>query len=403
MGKRVGVMIIGLNGAVASCLTGGIMAIRKGIVESQGLVTDLPEFEGLNLLDLNSLHFSGWDIRQSSHYLWMKNHGVVPHEVLETIKEDVETINVLQAPTIGVSKSTMELEGTMRNDSLTRMQVVDQLMFDIKEFKNKNQLDGVVVLCLASTEPLIEINEVHKSLELFESALKENSSEITPGMLYAYAALKTGSPYINFTPSVSGDIPALLELAVMEGVPIAGKDGKTGQTLYKTVIAPMLKWRNLRVQGWYSTNILGNDDGKALRDPQQGASKITTKSNVLPSILGYDDFNHQVHIHYYPPRRDAKEAWDSIDFTGWLNTEMSVRVNWIGHDSALAAPLVLDLIRLVWLAYERNERGVSSHLSAFFKAPINEEEHDFFVQMEKLLAYVQSVSPNHEKDLQSSK
>jgi len=245
---------------------------------------------------------------------------------------------------------------------------------------------------IASTEPFAGLMPTHQSIGQFEEGLAKDDPAISAGMLYAYAALAAKVPYVNFTPSTTVDIPALMEFADVQGVVIAGKDGKTGQTLYKTVLAPMFQLRNLRVSGWYSTNLLGNDDGYVLSDPAHLQQKVASKLEALAPILGYDDVDHQVDIHYYAPRGDAKEAWDVIDFVGWLGAKMSMRVNWLGQDSILAAPLVVDLARLVWFAQQRGERGPATQLSAFFKTPLNTREHNFFEQTRNLMMYCDSAS-----------
>jgi myo-inositol-1-phosphate synthase len=237
-----------------------------------------------------------------------------------------------------------------------------------------------VVVNLASVERPIINSKSMETLEDFENALDENDESLTSGMIYAYAAISQKCGYVNFTPAVTADVPALEQLAKRNGVVLAGKDGKTGQTLYKTVLASMFQKRGLKVEGWYSTNILGNRDGEILNDQEHVKSKISTKQGVLPSILKYDDFVHQVHIHYYPPRGDLKEAWDNIDFTGWFGVKMQMKVNWLGCDSILAAPLVVDLVRWVHFLQGLGMSGNVKELGSYFKAPVGLEENDFFDQ-----------------------
>ena len=207
-------------------------------------------------------------------------------------------------------------------------------------------------------------------------------------MLYAYAAIKNGCHYINFTPSLTAEVPALIDMAVQAKVGLAGRDGKTGQTLYKTVLAPLFRERALKLKGWYSINILGNRDGLVLKEEKHKAAKIKSKTAVLESIVGYNDFDHQVHIHYYPPRGDAKEAWDNIDFSGWFDVPMQMKINWLGEDSILAAPLVCDLIRWVDFFTTHKEYGVFSQLASYFKDPLGCHEHDFFKQVQLLREHV---------------
>jgi myo-inositol-1-phosphate synthase len=268
----------------------------------------------------------------------------------------------------------------------------DPLRSDLAEFKTRG--DTVVVINLASTEKLtVEGNEIFNSLAGFERALNENSADISPAMLYAYAALIENVPYGNFTPSVAADIPALIELAEQQNVPVAGKDGKTGQTFIKTVLAPAFKSRALKVEGWYSTNILGNRDGLALSNEDSLASKLKTKSSVLDDILGYEVEDHIVDIRYYRPRGDNKEAWDNIDITGFLGQPMQLKVNFLCKDSVLAAPLVIEIARCLDLAKQRGIGGIQEHLSVFFKLPMTKTgkpEHAFHVQENVLLSWLSS-------------
>jgi myo-inositol-1-phosphate synthase len=254
---------------------------------------------------------------------------------------------------------------------------------------------SVVVINLASTEKLaIEGNEAFNSLAGFEKALDENSSNISPALLYAYAAIAEGVPYGNFTPSVAADLPALIEFAEKQKVPIAGKDGKTGQTFIKTVIAPALRSRALKVQGWYSTNILGNRDGLALSNEDSLASKVKTKSSVLEDILGYEVEDHIVDIKYYRPRGDNKEAWDNIDISGFLGQPMQLKINFLCKDSILAAPLAIEIARCLDLAQRRGESGIQEQLSVFFKLPMSKNarpEQAFHRQEEMLLDWLAST------------
>ncbi|HTK37853.1 MAG TPA: inositol-3-phosphate synthase, partial [Pyrinomonadaceae bacterium] len=263
---------------------------------------------------------------------------------------------------------------------------INAIQNNLREFKKT--CDSVVVVNLASTEKLAaEGNEIFNNIESFEKALDENSAAISPAMHYAYAAIAEGVPYGNFTPSVSADIPALIEFAENQGVPIAGKDGKTGQTFIKTVLAPALKSRALHIDGWYSTNILGNRDGLALSNEDSLASKIKTKSSVLEDILGYDVEDHIVDIRYYRPRGDNKEAWDNIDITGFLGQPMQIKVNFLCRDSILAAPLAIEIARCLDRANQRGEIGVQEQLSVFFKLPMtkNGKPEQAFHRQEQML------------------
>ncbi len=266
---------------------------------------------------------------------------------------------------------------------------------DIKDFKKKNKLDRAVMIWCASTEVYIEESEVHSSLEKFEKGLKNNDPLISPSMIYAYAAIMEGLPFINGAPNLSCNIPALISLSLSKGVPLAGADFKTGQTLMKTIIAPGLKARMLGVNGWFSTNILGNRDGEVLDDPDSFKTKEVSKLSVLESILEqekypqlYGELYHKVRINYYPPRGDNKESWDNIDIFGWLNYPMQIKINFLCRDSILASPIALDLVLFMDLAKRAGLAGIQEWLSFYFKSPMHAKEvypeNDLFVQLEKL-------------------
>jgi len=275
------------------------------------------------------------------------------------------------------------------------MDLAEQLMDDIAQFKKQENADRSVMIWCASTEIFIKPQEVHSSLDKFEKGMKENDASIPNSMVYAYAALKSGVPFINGAPNLTVDIPALLNLARERNLPVGGKDFKTGQTLMKTLIAPGLKARLLGLNGWFSTNILGNRDGEVLDDPESFKTKEESKLSVLEYILQpdvypqlYKDFYHKVRINYYPPRRDNKESWDNIDIFGWMGYPMQIKVNFLCRDSILAAPIVLDLALFTDLALRTGMRGVQEWLSFYFKSPMTAEglypEHDLFIQLMKL-------------------
>jgi myo-inositol-1-phosphate synthase len=270
---------------------------------------------------------------------------------------------------------------------------VTKLEADIVAWKKAHGLARVVMVNLSSTEHFLDKGDVHATPAAFEAGLDANDPRISPAMKYLYVAVKLGIPHANFTPSLS-NVPALDAMANANGVPTAGADGKTGQTLLKTVLAPAFAIRALKVDGWYSTNILGNNDGKILDDPASNKTKVVSKKSVLDDILGYQVENHQVHIHYYKPRGDAKEAWDNIDIQGFLGEPMQIKVNFLCKDSILAAPLVIDLVRLLEHAQRVGERGIQRQLSLFFKSPYHAEGerpvHDVSRQYEMLLAWAKT-------------
>jgi len=295
-------------------------------------------------------------------------------------------------PAIGDPRFLSLIDGENKIGEKGHRAVVAKLRNDLQRFREK--CDSVVVINLASTEKLaVEGNEVFNSVESFEKALDENASDISPAMLYAYAAIAEGIPYGNFTPSVAADIPALIEFAEKQGVPIAGKDGKTGQTFIKSVIAPALRSRALKVDGWFSTNILGNRDGLALSNAESLASKVKTKSSLLDDILGYEVEDHIVDIRYYRPRSDNKQAWDNSHIRGFLGQPMQLKINFLCKDSILAAPLAIEIARCLDLAQQRNEGGIQEQLSVFFKMPmtrLDKPDQRFHEQEALLLRWLAS-------------
>ncbi|MGH7885116.1 MAG: inositol-3-phosphate synthase, partial [Thermodesulfobacteriota bacterium] len=287
------------------------------------------------------------------------------------------------------------LNGKHVKNGKTKMELAEKLIKDIEKFKKDNDIERLVMLWCGSTEIYIKPSKVHSTINNFENGLKENHSDIAPSMIYAYAAIKCGAAYGNGAPNLSVDVPALIQLAQENKVPIAGKDFKTGQTLMKTILAPGLKSRMIGVSGWFSTNILGNRDGEVLDDPHSFKTKEESKLSVLEYIFQpelnpdlYADYYHKVRINYYPPRGDEKEAWDNIDIFGWLNYPMQIKINFLCRDSILAAPIVLDLVLFLDLAQRAGMYGIQEWLSFYFKSPMVGEglypEHDLFIQLMKL-------------------
>ena len=398
--QSLGIAIIGLGGAVATTAVAGSLLIRRGEQSKVGL--PLAEFDHLDLTSYESIRFNGWDIYDDNLYEAAKKHGVLGNEQLALIKEDLEAIT----PWTGTSNLNFCAGVTNNNDScVTLREQIATIQQNLEEFAST--IDGsIVVMNLASTEHAVDTSDaIFQTIDAFEQALDENSELISPAMLYAYAAIQRGTPYANFTPSMAVDVPALIELSAQKGVPVAGKDGKTGQTFVKTVLAPALRARALKVDGWFSTNILGNRDGQALDKPESLRSKINTKGNVLDSCLDYPVENHIVHIHYYKPKGDDKEAWDHIDVSGFLGYKMQIKVDFLCKDSILAAPLVIEICRCLELASRRGESGPVEELGAFFKAPLtldgNEPEHRFPVQQMILLEWLDKLSePTSEADVE---
>jgi myo-inositol-1-phosphate synthase len=399
---KLGVLLPGL-GAVATTLIAGIHLINKGLAKPYGSLTQMhkmplrtssrPRFALIKdlvpLTDLTDLVFGGWDILPENAYQSAVAAGVLPVEVLGQIRKDLEAIR----PWSGVFEQAYvrNLRGSHLKRGRTKMHLAEAIMRDIRTFLTRHSLRRAVMMWCGSTEVYLEAGPIHETLESFERGLKENAPEIAPSMIYAYAALSSDVPFVNGAPNLSVDIPALVELATQRHLPIAGKDFKTGQTFLKSIIAPGLKARVLGLNGWFSTNILGNRDGEVLDDPGSFRTKEVSKSSVLDEILQpelypdlYGDYYHKVRIEYYPPRGDAKEGWDNIDIFGWLGQPMQIKVNFLCRDSILAAPLALDLILLLDLAKRAGFSGIQEWLSFYFKSPMCppnvNPEHNLFLQ-----------------------
>jgi myo-inositol-1-phosphate synthase len=360
---------------VATTAVAGLELLRVGAVAADGLpladmtVGDVTLEEATGLVSYDELVVGGWDLDGSDLYKAAEQHAVLDARQLRQAEPLLSSITPW--PAAGDVDFCRNVSGGNVVLAEGRRAQADTVRADLRRFRSEQQLDGLVLINLASTERWPDLAApCLQSPDAFEAGLDADDRSITPSMVYAYAAICEGVGYVNFTPSLSADVPALIQLAEARGVPIAGKDGKTGQTMMKTVLAPAFRSRALTVEGWYSTNILGNRDGQALEDPASLASKLETKGQVLDSILGYPVEDHVVRIDYYRPRGDQKEAWDAIDLIGFLGQRMQVKVDFQCRDSILAAPLAIELVRLVDLAQQRGEGGVQRHLGWFFKAPV---------------------------------
>jgi myo-inositol-1-phosphate synthase len=394
-------------GAVSTTTIAGTLAVRKGLAKPIGSLTQMgtvrlgKRTEGRSplikdfvpLASLDDIVFGGWDIFEDNSYEAAKTAGVLTVELLEQIRPELEQIRPW--PAVFDRQYVKRLDGPNVKKGKNKRELAEQLREDIRRFKDENSLDRLVMVWCGSTEIYLTESPAHASVEAFERGLEANDPSIPSSMVYAYAAIKEGIPYANGAPNLSADVPALLELAANSGSPVAGKDLKTGQTLIKTVIAPGLKARLLGVEGWYSTNILGNRDGEVLDDPESFKSKEETKKSVLDYILQpnlypdlYKDLCHVVRINYYPPRGDNKEGWDNIDIVGWLGYPMQLKINFLCRDSILAAPIVLDVALFLDLAKRAGMSGIQEWLSFYFKAPMHAPglypEHDLFIQLMKL-------------------
>lgn len=390
--NRIGVAIVGVNGAVASTVIAGVELMKRGLVPRVGMVTERTDAkiaesitEWLDFAPLENLVFAGWDLQIADVYEAAKHHKVVPPHLLDGVRSELERLKPWPAVFAGSYVDNIHGDNVIRVAGFR--QQIAALERDLEGFRNAHGLDRIVIVNLASTERFLDVQPVHRDLRAFEAGLDASDPAITPAMRYFYVANRLRIPYCNFTPSLT-NVPALAEQANETATPFAGMDGKTGQTLIKTALAPMLRARRLLIEGWYSTNVLGNSDGLVLDSPSSNKTKVLSKAAVLDSIVGYAVPNHQVHIHYYKPRGDSKEAWDNIDIVGFAGVPMQIKINFLCQDSVLAAPLVIDLVRLLDVAKRAGERGIQRQLSMFFKSPYHAPgetpEHDLFKQ-EKLL------------------
>jgi myo-inositol-1-phosphate synthase len=398
MNRRVGLWLIGANGGVGTTAALGLVALARGLTDTTSLVTALPLFSGLDLDASAAFIVGGHDVRRSGFRQAAaelhQRSGVFDAALLEACAPDLEKweANVRPGTILNSGPAIARLADLPESrQAATPREAIEHVRTDLLAFKDNQRLDQVVVVNVASTEPPFELSDVHESLERLAPTLDRRQQPTLPASsLYAYAALDLGLPYVNFTPSLGASLPALLELAEKRKAPVAGKDGKTGETLMKTVLAPMFAARNWRVLSWVGHNIFGNRDGQVLDDPHNKASKVRTKDQVVTQVLGYKPQTH-VSIEYIESLDDWKTAWDHVHFRGFLGTRMILQFIWQGCDSLLAAPLVLDLARLTLFAQRRGETGVLRHLACFFKNPMGVSEHDFFKQFALLQQYVQSV------------
>src|SRR5215213_7689177 len=393
--RKLGIAIIGIGGAVGTTMVAGIELLKKGLIGTEGLpLAELPENLIGDLAAYENIVFGGWDLFGEHLAKAAEEHDVLTHKQFVGVEAELRKIKPRRAA--GNREFLANIEGENKvSANNSHRETIEKIRKDLQKFK-KSCAGDAVVINLASTEKLAdEGNEIFNSIAGFEKALDENSPEISPAMLYAYAAIAEQIPYGNFTPSVAVDVPALVEFAEKQSVPVAGKDGKTGQTMIKTVLAPAFKTRALKVEGWYSTNILGNRDGLALSNEASLASKVKTKGSVLDDILGYKVEDHLVDIRYYRPRGDNKEAWDNIDVRGFLGQSMQIKINFLCKDSILAAPLAIEIARCLDLAQQRGEGGIQEQLSVFFKMPMTRSaklDQRFHEQEAALLRWLEANS-----------
>ncbi len=403
---KLGILTPGI-GAVSSTFIAGVIAARKGLAAPIGSVSQMAHIrlgakeedrnplikEFVPLAELDDLVFGGWDPISPNALEAARTCGVLEEKDLAPLSAELEGIVPMDA--VFDNRWVKKLDGVRIKNISSKWEQAEALIADIENFRSENDCDRLVMVWCGSTEAFQEAGEVHSTVESFEAGLHANDENISPSQIYAYAALMSDVPFANGAPNLSVDLPCMIELAKTRGVPIAGKDFKTGQTLMKTLLAPGLKARMLGLNGWYSTNILGNRDGEVLDDPENFKTKEVSKLGVLDAILQpesypdlYSDIHHVVRINYYPPRGDNKEGWDNIDIFGWLGYPMQIKVDFLCRDSILAAPIVLDLALFMDLAARAGQSGVQEWLSFYLKAPQSATEsgpeHDLFIQQTKL-------------------
>ncbi len=395
--RRVGLWFVGALGGVASTATLGIAALARGLIDTTSLVTATPLLHRLPLAGFDEFVLGGHDIRRGSYAQSVRElhqrAGIFEESVIQACQPELErwTANVRPGTVLGAGATIGKLvELPEVHRVATPREAVERIQADLNAFRQKHRLDALVVANVASTEPPRELDGCFESISAFRAALDRKDAGIPASALYGWAALDLGLPYVNFTPSLGTSFPAALDLAQERRTVTCGKDGKTGETLMKTVLAPMFALRNLKVLSWVGHNIFGNRDGVVLDDPANKASKVQSKDQVVASIVGYKP-QTLVSIEYIESLDDWKTAWDHIHFKGFLNTKMILQFLWQGCDSILAAPLLIDLVRLTDLAQRRGETGVLTHLACFFKSPMGTDQHDFFEQMRMLEGYVQGV------------
>lgn len=388
---RTGVWLIGAHGNVAATAIVGARALAAGKTGTTGLVTARDPYERLDLPPIEGFVFGGHDISETSLLSTARSlteSATVPPNAVQAVSDDLERIEERIKPgtTVNCGRAVEEF-ATKSISGQSLSSTVDQIRADYRAFVTKQNIDRLVVVNVSSTEPPLSTPERYDTLDAFEQAIDENDRELPASSLYAYAALVDDHPYINFTPSTGSALGGLTELAERTNVPHMGRDGKTGETLLKSALAPMFAQRNLRVLSWEGHNILGNADGQVLEDDANKAGKLASKGGVLDGILD-GEFHNRVRIDYTPPLGDWKTAWDDIRFRGFLGTRMKMQFTWEGSDSVLAAPLVLDLVRLIAHADEHGEGGLQPQLASFFKSPLGVDEHGLSRQFDVLDHYV---------------
>lgn len=396
--RRIGIWFIGARGGVASTTIIGLAALKQGLIGNDGLVSTLPQFADVGFADWSSFVVGGHEIRNTTllaeaEKLQRESRIIEPH-VLEACRDELAAIDQRIRPGViyNVGETIAEFaDSEIKAKNETPRMAIDRAKADLNEFVQQNDLESVVVVNVASTEPVVDGSSLPEKWAELNGQLEQAGCPLASSSLYAIAAFELGHSHVNFTPSLGSEPAAIQELALANGACHIGRDGKTGETLLKSALAPMFANRNLQIMSWVGHNIFGNMDGKVLNDPVNKKTKVVSKDRLLGEILGYDPQTH-ISIEYIESLGDWKTAWDHIHFKGFLGTPMVMQFTWQGCDSILAAPLVLDLVRFTDASTQRGESGVLTHLSSFFKSPMNVTENDFVRQFQQLEEWADSAN-----------
>jgi myo-inositol-1-phosphate synthase len=392
-----GIWLIGARGSVATTVIVGSLALKQKLIPPTGMITTTESFSKIDLVEIETLTFGGCDIRMGSILESLRqmsmDNACIDARILDAIKPEIEEIEpfIHKGSLRNCGDAIQDLITEEGSDRCSLRDEIDLIVSHIRQFKKDQKLEDVVVVNLASTEPLLEFKDCHLTIDAFERCLDENQDgSIRASTLYAYAAIRENCPFINFNASNGALIPAIIKMAEKKGIPVMGNDGKTGETLVKSALAPLFTSRNLEVLSWEGFNILGNMDGRILNHSKNKEAKIKTKDQSLSRILGYSP-HARVSIDYVPSLGDQKTAWDFIHFRGFMGVPMTMQIIWQGFDSILAAPLILDMVRLAELAKRKGDAGLMTHLAMFFKAPLGVEEHRLYEQHKMLMKYVDAI------------
>ncbi len=376
MSKKIGVLLVGMNGSVGNTLIAGCLAARMKELPVYGMITEMEAFSHIAFPDWRDFEFSGWDIDQRSALEVAYANEIVPRSFVADLEKELSVLHPLSG-VLTQSDYYFQEKQSRSTKQFSLLELLECLEHDIADIKKDRSLDTCYVVNVSSpSKAEIRDPAAIDRVEL-ERMIDSNNPAIDSSVLYALAALRNGCGFVDFTSSQTLELKGLQQISQYNNLPIAGRDGATGETSLKAMLSEFLLKRNLRVTGWFSTNILGNNDGKVLSTQGHGSTKVTDKKSVAPDILGYSDFDNLVNIEYYSPRGDNKEAWNVIDFKGWLGLDMSMRIDWQGRDSILAAPMILDLVRHLSYSHDRGEKGLIHHLGIYFKHPIGSRIRGF--------------------------